>query len=255
MNEEQIQQELFDDFFRACDNADLIGIKDVMSKINLKSTFHQKNQSSRKFFIYACLSGNLDIVDEIATLALSCRSKKPIINEAFKFLIESHNEKTYPIISYLTNHPKFKNKHDDNFDYTFFNSLKDAAKNDDLNLFKALIDLNHSNKDHYYLFSIGYISLINNVCSNNNIEIFKYIYDYRLVIDPRDIEFGFSQACNHCNTNILNFLIFDKKIPKTERINESIEIYKCIEAEKMFQARELQGELNSNKLTIKKNKI
>jgi len=259
MTEEQIQKDLLDKFFQACDSGDLTQVKEVMGSINLKHPFHLKNQSARKFFVSACLSGNLNIVKELAHLAISCKSKKPIITEALNHLIKYNQSKIYPVISYLINDDIFEEKRQESFELTLNSGLKEAAQQDNLPLFKALINLDDDKVDHYYIFSIGYISLLTNSCANNNVEVFKYIYNYRQIKDPKDVAYGLYQACNHKNINILKFLIFEKRIEKNEDVQYTIDLYIGEEATKLFNIRDLNeqlnGELISKEIAIKKNKI
>lgn len=255
MTDEEIQKKQFNDFFKLCDSADLEQIKELMSNINLKSQFHQKNQSYRRFYSYACLSGNLDIVDELAPLAISCKSKKPIINEALTYLIDHNQQKSYSVISYLINTPKLEPVRSDEFYSILEQGVEDAAKADNLSLFKALMNLEDKAVDHNYIFSIQYMSILNNACYNNNIEVFKYIYDYRQLKNNHEPEYGFWKACVNKNMNILQFLIFEKNIERNEDNENTMKTFDCPEARNMFDARELSKELPSNSTITKKNKI
>lgn len=260
INEVQIQQELVDNILKACDSGDLSTIKTLICNINLQSLYHKQNQTSRLIFKRACLSGHIDIVDELTYLSTSEKSSKPIFEEALKELIDNYQPKDYPVISYLINSPKLEsNRNQSNFDLIFDWGLRKAAKDDNLIFFNNLINLNDDKKDHSYIFNIHYIFLLTHSCADNNVEIFKKIYEYRQAVDPIDVDYGFGEACFQNNTNILKYLIFEKHIERTERIEEFIRIYNCTEAEKMFETRELTQqlthELNYNKEPSKQNKI
>jgi hypothetical protein len=252
---DHIEKELVNKIIQACDIGDIGQVKSLMANISLNSIYHQKNQTARKIFKQACSSGYLEIVDDLLYLATGNKNRKPMLNEAFKDLIVNNNPNCYPIISFLINTPKLEGDRNDDFYSNLEWGVEDAAKSDNLPLVKALMNLEDKTVDHNYIFSIQYMSILNNACHNNNIEVFKYIYDYRQSKDNLEPAYGLWKACVNKNINVLQFLIFEKNIEKNEEIEHYIELYDCPEAKIMFDARELNKELSSNTTITKKNKI
>jgi hypothetical protein len=58
----KIETDLLGKIFQACDNGDLKTINLSTPKLDLNSAYYQENDSARRIFKHACLSGILEIV-------------------------------------------------------------------------------------------------------------------------------------------------------------------------------------------------
>jgi len=106
-------------------------------------------------------------------------------------------------------------------------------------------------------------------CRNNHNDTVKYLLSSPKIKDHANIhardDFPFKQAFNYKSEDLLNFYIFELNIKKTQFISDFLverkdshqEWYK--KAESMFQARDLNSELEKNissdKMNQKNNKI
>lgn len=241
MNHNDLQKDLIITLLKAIEIGDLNQVREGMIHIDLNNSYHIEKQSARLIFMMACMSGNINIVDELTYLT-SYESDKSILNDAFNVLVADNNPKKHSIISYLVNSPKLASKRNGDFNSYLHVNLLSAASNDDLPLFKSLINLEAGNDNHKSIFSIHF-DLLGNACVNNNIEVFKYVYDYYQSLFSDTDAYGFQEACENKNTNILEFLIFEKNIELSKDIRADIQLYKCEEATKIFETRELKKQL------------
>jgi hypothetical protein len=257
MNDIELQQDLIIQVLKSIEIGDLNQVRENMININLNSTYNIEKQTARIIFMMACMSGNVDIVDELTYLT-SYENDKSILNDTFNVLVAENNPKKHSVISYLVNSPKLASKRNDDFNSFLHVNLLSAACNDDLPLFKALINLEVGNDNHKSIFSIHFI-LLGNACADNNIDVFNYIYDYYLSLFNDTQSYGFDEACENKNINILEFLIFEKNIELSKDVRADIKLYNCEEASKMFETRELSkqltGELPVNEESTKKVKL
>jgi hypothetical protein len=257
MTDEEIQKDLIITLLKAIEVGDINQVREGMIHIDLNNSYHIEKQSARLIFMMACMSGNINIVDELTYLT-SYESNKPILNDAFNVLVAENNPKKHHVISYLINSPKLASKRLNDFNSFLHMSLLSAAKNDDLPLFKSLINLEAGNDNHASIFSIHF-DLLDNACANNNIQVFKHVYDYHQSLFPNSKSYGFDDACHNKNINVLQFLIFEQRIEKDKNIESDIKLSKCEEASRMFETRELtkqlSGELPINQEIPKKVKL
>lgn len=253
-HEDQVQQELINKVLQACHNVDLPQLKKLLATINLYSDYHQQFQTSKLFFQTACLSNNLDILSELSHLPMIFKEKSPIFNDVFKTLISLNNPENYHVISYLLNSPNLEPLRDDSFKFMLYKTLIDVAQVDNIALFKILLNLDEDKEEHKGIFSIHY-GLLDSACFGDNIDVFKYLYAYRQSKYDDNKDYGFEEACDNRNINILKFLIFEKQITRTKQVNEEITRHNSYEAIKLFEARDLYGELKHNQEKVKKIKV
>jgi hypothetical protein len=148
MNEIKIQKKLVRQVIQACEDGDLDKFKELIPNVSLDNEYHIETETAKKFFQNACLSGNLELVKFFVETAYLCKdiNHVNIICQTFDVLMENHEPKIYPIVSYLINEPILKRS-------IAFNSsvewhLIDAARFDNLPLFKILLNADSTEKNN-----------------------------------------------------------------------------------------------------------
>jgi glycine cleavage system protein P-like pyridoxal-binding family len=101
-NQEFSQEELVTEVIAACEVGDLDKVKDLIPKVSFQSPYNEKYADSKKIFIKACLSGNLDIVKFLIDTPYSSSTMNyPLfIEEALTDITNTADSKNYNIIPY-----------------------------------------------------------------------------------------------------------------------------------------------------------
>jgi hypothetical protein len=268
-NNAKLQQAFIDGILEACEIGELYKVKALLNEIDFQSKYHIVNESARKIYIKACLSGHLDIVESLIHfhyLPLSSNASNSILLNAFGALIENNQQRSHHIISYIMNEPKLKDiRWPPNIAYSGFFaildcSLKNAANIDDLDLFKVLLNL--ENNEYHNSWICGTTRVFESACSNNTLNVFKYLFNEPKLKHPEKDIHGFMAACYEAENNNLiplSFLIFDYKIEKTKEIEDYINYCNISDVNHMFALRDLNHQLNDelfyNQDSIKKSKV
>jgi hypothetical protein len=257
MNEIKIQKELVREVIRVCENGDLDKFKELIPQIFLDNEYHIETETAKKFFQTACLSGNLELVKFFVETPYLCSliNSINIICQTFDVLMENHEPKIYPIISYLINETTLHRA--SAFESSIIWHLRDAARFDNLPLFKVLLSEKFTKENNEKFLSNP--KIIENASQHKEFKIIKYIYTSPHFKGAFQPEVGFKDACYFGNTNLLSFLIFDYKIEKSDEIKRFLAQDNYEDAERMFELRkvneQLNNELDSNQIQTKKPKL
>lgn len=255
MSENKIQKGLVKKAIQACETGNLDKVKELISQVSLDGEYNKETESAKKLFQSACFSGNLELVKFFIETPYLCEHTNSIniICQTFDVLMENHEQKIYPIISYLINEPKLQRA--SAFESSLVWYLRDAAKFDNLPLFKVLLNTEHTEKKSF----LSDTKLWENACQHEEFKIIKYIYTTPELKDSFSSELGFKDACYWNNPNLLSFLIFDYKIENSDEIKRFLAQDYYEDAERMFKLREVNeqliNELSSNQDQTKKPKI
>lgn len=238
----KIETDLLGKIFQACYNGDLKTINLSIPKLDLNSDYYQENDSARRIFKHACLSGNLEIVEAFLHIPISHDKDNSTMYYAFEALLDSNNIKTHHVITYLMNEPKLHLNRLDGFYSILDWSIKAAAQRDDLPLFKLLLNLEYPENHNTWVLKGQ--RLFDNACSpKNNADVIRYIYTEPLLKDIADPLMGFSAACHYQCFKALEFFIFEYKIEKTKDIEIIIQQSNSKDAYRMFESRQLNNQL------------
>jgi hypothetical protein len=245
MTEEQTQKELVDKVLQACESKDIKKINSLIKLIDFHSFYHKSNISAQQIFAKACLRGNLDIIETLIPLTrLYKDDNNSVMNYAFERLIQSNDEKHYPIITHLMNRPKLQANRCRDFFSAVSWGLKFAARRDNANLFKVLLNFNQTKKNNTWFFeSLGIYTY---ACEHKNeANVIRYIFTEPLLVNYVNEQMGFLRACEYKNIKVLEFFIFEYNIEKNVVFTDpNADTYK--EAIRMFNLRDLNGDLNIN---------
>jgi len=258
------QKKLLNQVLKACDNNDLQKVKLFMPDINIDTRYHMGIVNAKEIFTQACLSGNLDIVKELLYLPIEHTNSNITFNHAFIRLLEENKKETYHVITYLMNEPILENiLRPPGAPYSGLESIlrsafSNAARNGDISLFEVLLNLEHDlDKAPIVLNDIGFLSNI--ISSNNRVDFVKHFFTHPKLEDKLNPLMLFLLSCNDQAWDIIRFFVFEQKIEKSEAISKVIQEHKYDEAIKMFELRDLNGnlnnDLNQNKEISKKLKI
>lgn len=261
MSNNKIQKELVQSIISACENNSLDKVKELLPQISFNNEYHIEYESAKKIFQNTCLFGHLNIIEFLIETPyfLEKINTENIVNQTFDVLLEDilvNNElKLYPIISYILNESRLV--HSKNFYTSLGWYLQNSARNDNLVLFKIL--LNADNYPEQAKVMLNNTKLFEEGCRNEDPQVLKYLYSTPQLFPLFDPEIGFKDACFYGNDELLKFIIFEYNIEKTQEIKRFIAQDNYENAEKMFQARELNKELNnelgSNQISSKKVKV
>lgn len=257
---DNVQKELVEKILQACDNGDIKEVKSLFGMIDLNSTYHVLNSSPVIIYNHACLTFNLDVIEALIEIPQQHDYDNSVMHNAFESLINSNNINSHKILTYLLTEPKLKKNRikTKGFNSVLHASLKSAAQNDDVEVFKLLLNLEHPKQNNLWFFES--IRVFHYACSHNNDgNIMRYIHNEPQLDDYAEPILGFRAACYYKNLKVLQYFIFEYGIEKTEGIEVSIKEYKCEEANRMFELRDLNSQLNTNLTfnqdTSKKNKV
>lgn len=256
-----IEQKILEQIYHACDNNDLTTIKSLMPQIEINSIYHIGICNSKDIFTRACLSGHLDIVKELLYLTVNHFHDKTIFNSAFTILLQKNKVETYPVITYLMNEPALENVcYPSEAPYSglpsiLFPSCHDAIKANDIQLLEVLLNLEGNKNNKWILKDIGTIfSMLEN---QEGSKVLKYILTHPQLKDEIEHLPILILASQKNHLNILEYLIFDYKIEKTEQVESYIA--NNLDTIRMFELRDLNRNLHDdlqyNNQMIRKNKV
>ncbi len=196
-----------------------------MAEVSRKLSFFDI-QALEKSFINACSSNDLQTVKDIVEI-LGYKKEKGLFKKAINFIKLKYLKLVY------------KKNIIDSF-------LIKSCQNNNLSLVKYLItsedlDVHPSEKaqsENSLRWCLG------------NIELVRYLIQSPDLKKKPSIHFGkdflFRQACYVENKEVLQFLILECDIQKTEDMMEYLAQYPCSEAEKLFKLRSLNKSLSAN---------
>jgi hypothetical protein len=258
-NQEFSQEELVTEVIAACEVGDLDKVKDLIPKVSFQSPYNEKYADSKKIFIKACLSGNLDIVKFLIDTPYSSSTMNYhlFIEEALTDITNTADSKNYNIIPYLLKEPKLNRPY--NLKSILGLLIGKVLLQDNLGLLNAFlnlddpINLNVAEWPRQHIVKMG--------CANDGSKIIKHFFTTPYLEKKLCPFFAFKEACLKKNSELQRFFIFDLNIEKTEDIFTYIKNGKYDEAEKLFNLRDLNTslteELDNPKETtsIKKSKL
>jgi hypothetical protein len=257
MSDNKNKKDLVRKIIQVCEDGDLDKFKELIPDVSLDNEYHIETETAKKFFQSACFSGNLELVKLFIDTPHLCEqiNSANIICQTFDLLMENHEPKIYPILSYLISESKLERA--SAFESSLIWHLRDAARFDNLPLFKVLLneDTIEKNNKSFLLDT----RMIENASQHKEFKILKYIYNKHEFKGQFQPENGFKDACYFGNINLLSFLIFDYKIEKSDEIKRFLAQDNYEDAERMFELRhvneQLNSELGSNQNNNKKIKI
>lgn len=231
----------------ACTQGDLAKLKSLMNIIDIDFYQSENRDIAKKIYKQACLSNNLDIVEELIYLTNGDENIS-FIKDIFEYLIDSKKQEYYPIISYLVNEPKLELMRAPLDKISFFYGsvnfqLELAGRNDNLPLVKALLNTNEPLKRNKWVFNTTKFFKI--ACENNNIEVLKYLYTEPKFQDILNPLLGLMEACRADNSKAVQFILFDYKIEKTKELEDYLKKSGNKNIIQMIEKRDLNNELNN----------
>jgi len=232
------EQWIIDNILKCCENGDLNTIEQLINQINFDSPYNFKNRFAKKLFHTAC--GNEQI--DIAKFLISSPYSDTHINQEFiitEALEESIHNRKLKSIDYLINDSTLNLQHN----FYFSDYLFKASNNDDLDLFKALLNIDNQNYNNISLLDKQ--SILNEACSKQSHKIIEYVCNTPELTKYVDHDEWFELAAIYSNEKLLSFFIFDLNIQKSEKILNFFEEYDVEEAKEMFTTRDAYNELNN----------
>jgi hypothetical protein len=245
------QEAIVEATIKACKVGDLNTVENLINKISFEPPYNKKNKTAEDIFINACTSGQLEIVQflERSKYSHAYININSIFNAA---LGESISAKQYEIISYLLNDSTLTIPEQSY--YQTRSRLFSSASEDDVELFKALLNLKNTENNNSYILKSE--NILKEACSKQSYKIIQYVCNIPELKEYMNLHDWFEIAAIYSNQSLLNFFISELNIPKDEKIIQFLEEYDVPEVGKMFNARDLHEELKTylNSNDILKNK-
>ncbi len=231
-------QSVINQIVDCCKNGDVTTLENVITKIDFDSVYNYKNKFAKKIFLIACEHEQIDIAEFLIESEHSGIhiNHESIITEALKDSI--HNRKLKSI-DFLINDSRLNLQHNFYFDSHLFQ----AATNDDLDLFKAL--LNIDNKNYNHISVLDNQSILNEACSKESHKIIEYVCKNPDLENYVDQDEWFELAAIYSNEKLLKFFIFELNIQESEKILNFFDEYEVPEAREIFEKRNSYYELNN----------
>lgn len=218
----------------SCQNGHLEVVKYLLTSPELNE--HCSHDIDFWTLLYPCQNGYIDIVKFLfSEILVNVEEKIQSCKE--RALYQACNRGHLNIIEFIANEYPEDKTLEKNI-VVFFNA---ACRNGHIHIVDYLLNNGLSYQDCYKGILV--------CCENDHIDLFIYVTEKSPIASQIDIHWTndlilITSYLSEYN-NIMNYLIFDKKIPKTNYLSNEIKINKWVELEKLFNKRVLKENLEN----------